>query len=44
MKRKGINIIKIKDMKIKDITLNGEPGKIVCYTEKAIKEIGEKFK
>jgi hypothetical protein len=23
---------------------NGEPGRITCYTEKSIKEIGEKFR
>ena len=43
MKRKGIEIVRVPDLKIKDLSPNGEPGRIVCYTENAIKEIGERF-
>jgi ribosomal protein L4 len=44
MKRKGIEIVNVEDLTIKDLSPNGEPGRLVCYTEKAIKEIGERFK
>ncbi len=44
MKRKGIEVVTVNDLKVKDLSPNGEPGRVVCYTEKAIKEIGEKFK
>jgi large subunit ribosomal protein L4e len=43
MKRKGIEIVKVPDLRIKDLSPNGEPGRIVCYTKNAIKEIGERF-
>ena len=43
MKRKGIEVVNVSDLKIKDLSPNGEPGRVVCYTEKAIKEIGERF-
>jgi|TARA_B100001971_G_C18129404_1_gene503967 large subunit ribosomal protein L4e len=44
MKRKGIDIVKVKELNIKDLCPNGEPGRITCYTETAIKEIEERFK
>jgi len=44
MKRKGISVVSVKDLTIKDLSPNGEPGRLVCYTEAAIKEIGERFK
>jgi len=44
MKRKGIDIVNVQNLEIKDLAPNGEPGRITCYTEKAIKEIGEIFK
>lgn len=44
MKRKGIDIVSVGELKIGDLSPNGEPGRITCYTEKAIKQIGEKFK
>lgn len=44
MKRKGIEVVNVEDLRIKDLAPNGEPGRITCYTEKAIKEIGERFK
>jgi len=43
MKRKGIEVIGVSELTVKDLSPNGEPGRLVCYTEKAIKEIGEKF-
>ena len=44
MKRKGIEVVNVVDLTIKDLSPNGEPGRLVCYTENAIKEIGERFK
>jgi large subunit ribosomal protein L4e len=44
MKRKGIEVVNVVDLKIKDLAPNGEPGRLVCYTETAIKEIEERFK
>jgi large subunit ribosomal protein L4e len=44
MKRKGIEIVGVNDLTINDLSPNGEPGRLTCYTEKAIKEIGERFK
>jgi large subunit ribosomal protein L4e len=44
MKRKGIEIVKVSELTIKDLSPNGEPGRLAGYTEKAIKEIGERFK
>ena len=43
MNRKGIDVISVKNLKIADLAPNGEPGRLVCYTESAIKEIGEFF-
>ncbi len=44
MNRKGIEVVNVNDLTIKDLSPNGEPGRLVCYTEKAIKDIGERFK
>ncbi len=44
MKRKGIDVVNVNNLRISDLSPNGEPGRITCYTEKSIKEIGEKFK
>ena len=43
MKRKGIEVVNVNELTVKDLSPNGEPGRIACYTEKAIKEIGERF-
>jgi large subunit ribosomal protein L4e len=43
MKRKGIEVVPVNELKISDLSPNGEPGRITCYTEKAIKEIMERF-
>ena len=43
MKRKGIEIANVNNLTIRDLSPNGEPGRLVCYTEKAIKDIEEKF-
>lgn len=43
MKRKGITVVNVKDLTVKDLSPNGEPGRLVCYTEKAIKDIEERF-
>jgi len=44
MKRKGVEVIAVKDLTIKELSPNGEPGRLACYTEKAIKDIEERFK
>jgi len=44
MKRKGISVVNVKDLMIKDLSPNGEPGRLACYTEAAIKDIQERFK
>ena len=43
MKRKGIEVVEVGDLKIRDLTLNGQVGRMVCYSENAIGEIGRKF-
>ena len=43
MKRKGIEVVSVNNLAIKDLSPNGEPGRLTCYTEKAINEIGERF-
>ncbi len=43
MKRKGVEVVRVVDLTIKDLSPNGEPGRLVCYSEKAIKDIGERF-
>ncbi|MDO8517194.1 MAG: 50S ribosomal protein L4 [Nanoarchaeota archaeon] len=44
MKRTGIDVVKVKDLQLRNLAPNGQPGRFAGYTEKAIKEIGEKFK
>lgn len=44
MKRTGIDIVGVDELNVKDLAPNAESGRLVCYTEKAIKEIGEKLK
>jgi large subunit ribosomal protein L4e len=43
MKRKGVEIVKVKDLNVKDLAPNGVVGRLVCYTEKAVEEIGGRF-
>ena len=43
MKRKGIEVVRVDDLSIKDLTLNGEPGRLVCYSENAVGELGFRF-
>ncbi len=44
MKRSGIDVIGVGEITLKNLTLSGNPGRLVCYTENAIKEISEVFK
>ena len=44
MKRKGIEVVNVCDLLLKDLAPNGEPGRLTVYTEKALKEIEEVFK
>jgi len=44
MKRKGITVKKVNELKVKDLSPNGEPGRFAAYSENAIKEIEEVFK
>ncbi|MCK4649971.1 50S ribosomal protein L4 [Candidatus Pacearchaeota archaeon] len=43
MKRKGVEIVKVSDLAIKDLAPNGVVGRLTCYSEKAIEEIGGRF-
>ncbi len=43
MKRSGIDIVRVSEMAVKDLAPNGVAGRLVCYTEKAIEEIGGRF-
>ncbi len=43
MKRKGIEVMKVKDVSVKDLAPNGVAGRLVCYSENAIKDIEERF-
>lgn len=43
MKRTGIDVVKVDELKIMDLSPNGEPGRITAYSEEAIKEIEQKF-
>jgi large subunit ribosomal protein L4e len=44
MNRKGIAVVKVNELMVSDLAPNGEPGRLTCYTENAIKEIGVRFK
>jgi len=44
MKRVGIDVRKVDELSIRDLSPNGEPGRITCYTKNAIKEIEGRFK
>jgi len=44
MPRKGIDVVKANEIQVSHLSPNGEPGRFACYTEKAIKEIGERLK
>jgi large subunit ribosomal protein L4e len=43
LKINGIDIIKVKDLRLKDLAPNGVIGRLSIYTEDAIKEIGKRF-
>ena len=45
-KLKGLNvkITNTSQLNVKELSLNGKPGKLTIYTENSIKELGEKFK
>ena len=44
MKRNGVEVVRVNELKLKDLSPNGEPGRLACYTEESIKEIAERFK
>ena len=44
MSRKGIGVLSVNELTIKDLSPNGELGRLVCYSENAVKEIGGRFK
>lgn len=44
MKRKGIDVVKANEITLMDLSPNGVAGRLTCYTENAIKEIGELMK
>jgi len=43
MKRKGIEVVCVSDLVVRDLTLNGVVGRLVCYSEKAVGELGIRF-
>ncbi len=43
MKRNRIDVVSAKELEIKDLAPNGEPGRLVCYTEEAIKDLEKRF-
>jgi len=43
MKRKGIEVVRVDDLNVKDLAPNGVAGRLVCYSEKAVEEIGGRF-
>ena len=43
MKRKGIEVVRVSDLTIRDLTLNGVVGRLVCYSEKAVEDLGGRF-
>ena len=44
MKRKGIDVVRVNGLLIKDLAPNALAGRLTCYTENAVKEIGGLFK
>lgn len=43
MKRSGIDVVRVEDLNVKDLAPNGVAGRLACYTEKAIEELGGRF-
>ena len=43
MKRAGVDVVKVNKLMIRDLAPNGNAGRLACYTENAIAEIGAKF-
>ncbi len=43
MKRKGIEVVKVNHLAVKDLAPNGVAGRLVCYSEKAVEELGGRF-
>lgn len=43
MKRSGIEVVRVGDLNVKDLAPNGVAGRLVCYSEKAVEEIGGRF-
>ena len=44
MNRKGVDVVRVDGLAIKDLAPNGEVGRLVCYSEKAVVEIGGRFR
>ncbi len=44
MKRSGVDVVKVNELRVAHLAPNGSPGRLTCYTKNAIKEIGERFK
>lgn len=44
MNRKGIEVVKAKELALKDLAPNGQPGRFAVYTEKALKEINNTWR
>ena len=44
MNRKGVDVARVCDLGVVDLAPNGAAGRVACYSEEAIKELGEKLK
>ncbi|MEM4181666.1 MAG: 50S ribosomal protein L4 [Candidatus Pacearchaeota archaeon] len=43
-KIKGLELKKVEELKIDDLSLNGKPGRLIIFSEDSIKEMGERWK
>ncbi len=43
MKRSGIDVVKVSDLRIRDLAPNGVPGRVAAFSENSIKEIATRF-
>lgn len=43
MKRSGVEVVRVEELCVKDLAPNGVVGRLVCYTENAVEEIGRRF-
>jgi large subunit ribosomal protein L4e len=44
MRRSGVDVVRVEDLKVSDLAPNGVAGRMVCYSENAIKDLEVQFK